>query len=1243
MDPLIARLLLLEENNNDNNYELLPILSSDIMTASRGIAVWRATLLKGRLPTAVDFGGATNDMREMWPSPPILLETVTTAMTTLQFPRFVLRHPDTIDAVLTSLLQMTAQFKNSAKEQQELQELQRQQQREDVEEDEEEDWDILQDRWTDYDDDDASLEEETEQSTSDQHAELSSEEQEELAISIVAEGLTAQWGGVISGVQALDQLFGMDHGLLDSSNNNNNANGFGLHDGVWKHSGWKLLPSLQREIAVMPELHVRALIQQLGRRPTAEQSDAIHKFVPRKPDQEGALGAQYDPTIRSSIRGITLSGSLSEMLPSEAMLLVERKQQQQSDRKPLRRLFLAKLAENKLFSYESSGWQDVPSITHPKSRHLTRLPSAPGGPILICLDTSWSMTGRREQLSKAAVLACVAAAHKQKREVQVVAFSSQRNVMETGPITANVAGVQRLLEFLSSSFGGGTDVTGALKHAMMTVTTSSSHDNQSDKENNNPATIDDSSDRKTMAASLDIINSMAAADILLVTDGEIPDPPVSQDVMEKLERLKQRAGVQVHGLLVGKRESVPLAKLCTHIHDFLIGYDTVMPAPATSSSARRSLGALQARIGHSQSTRHGSRPWGWHCTFRARRGFIDVNNRCHGSLAAKFSRYDDDEDWGGRRKRRGGNERSYDVYDEDDKRDDEYTDRRYTDDSIQVKENERGEPNGVETETQKAIESLRASVAETVRNQSWEPSSLDEEKNVKNSCWLYRGELYQAVERISEGLVEREEEARLVVLGMVAEEHVILLGPPGTAKSVLGRRLSQLCGGTFFQRLLTRFTTPEEIFGPLSLRALENDEYRRKTDGFLPTATVGFLDEIFKANSAILNTLLTILNERQFDNGAGVREECPIRSVLGASNELPESDELDALYDRFLLRKEVLPVSDEGILRMLGMPLPGLSPCDATNSSTEIATTCDTVFTDDLDQLIKTISLAADAVSMGAEACEMMRDLRNFMRDDLDVDVSDRRLVKATRLLKVSAACHGRKQVDPLDCLLLQHIVWKLPEQRAAIREWLWSRVTPGSSGLSIATLEDESLESAAASSVRQFRVLLDGLRSQSLAAVRKTSGDVTGESGGRATDVEVIQSLALEASRIGAILQQRSADLARHAELLRRAQDHLWLDPDEATAAKQLLLPRAEAFLQANDQALEDALCLERALSGKDETLLTDDVRLSIIDELWNDEGEAPLSFSKEALAMTMREAKSKYDIETFRKWKRARKKAES
>eukprot|EP00971_Amphidinium_carterae_P295290 5864380-Amphidinium_carterae.1 len=168
--------------------------------------------------------------------------------------------------------------------------------------------------------------------------------------------------------------------------------------------------------------------------------------------------------------------------------------------------------------------------------------------------------------------------------------------------------------------------------------------------------------------------------------------------------------------------------------------------------------------------------------------------------------------------------------------------------------------------------------------------------------------------------MERDVEAKLLMLAALSGEHLFLLGAPGTAKSLLARRLSTLCAGNFFERLLTRFSVPEELFGPLSLQALERDELKRKTEGFLPQADVAFVDEIFKANSSILNTLLMILNERYFDNGRE-REHVPLWCVVAASNELPDTDELDALYDRFLLRRCVQRVSTEAVIDFLSLAL----------------------------------------------------------------------------------------------------------------------------------------------------------------------------------------------------------------------------------------------------------------------------------------------------------------------------------
>jgi uncharacterized protein with von Willebrand factor type A (vWA) domain len=176
-------------------------------------------------------------------------------------------------------------------------------------------------------------------------------------------------------------------------------------------------------------------------------------------------------------------------------------------------------------------------------------------------------TGIRENLSKAVVLSCVIEANKQKRNCQIVSFSTSKQVIESGVITPDTAGIKRLLEFLSYSFGGGTDVTGALKFAISTL------ENENEEDNNN--------------------NNMDAADILLITDGEIPDPPVPNHIMESIDELIKLKGVEVHGLLIGKSESIPLSKLCTHTHDFLSQYDNYGMIPITTTPGSSSSRTLQ--------------------------------------------------------------------------------------------------------------------------------------------------------------------------------------------------------------------------------------------------------------------------------------------------------------------------------------------------------------------------------------------------------------------------------------------------------------------------------------------------------------------------------------------------------------------------------------------------------------------------------------------------------------------------
>src|SRR5271165_6434492 len=184
-----------------------------------------------------------------------------------------------------------------------------------------------------------------------------------------------------------------------------------------------------------------------------------------------------------------------------------------------------------------------------------------------------------------------------------------------------------------------------------------------------------------------------------------------------------------------------------------------------------------------------------------------------------------------------------------------------------------------------------------------------------------QGKIARIREELNAQFFERGELIDGALCALLSAHHVLIIGPPGTAKSMLAEELCQrIEGASYFQWLLTKFTTPEEIFGAVSLKALEQDDYRRVTTHKLPEAHIAFLDEIFKANSSILNALLTIINERIFHNGRE-RIPVPLITMFGASNELPDEDELTALYDRFMLRFMADYITEEhGFIKMLEAP-----------------------------------------------------------------------------------------------------------------------------------------------------------------------------------------------------------------------------------------------------------------------------------------------------------------------------------
>lgn len=287
---------------------------------------------------------------------------------------------------------------------------------------------------------------------------------------------------------------------------------------------------------------------------------------------------------------------------------------------------------------------------------------------------------------------------------------------------------------------------------------------------------------------------------------------------------------------------------------------------------------------------------------------------------------------------------------------------------------------------------------------------------------------------LNKNLYNKENSIKLILLAVLAGESAFLLGEPGTAKSLIAHRISEGFEDLdttkpenagcvkYFEYLMSQFSTPDEIFGPVSLQALKNDEYKRITDNYLPKAQFAFLDEIWKASPAIQNSLLTILNEKKFQNGFE-SQKVPLQGFVAASNELPAKNEgLEAIFDRFLVRIIEEPISsDSTFFKMI---------TSKKDTNTQIANKID-------GSKLKLLQEKAEEVEFPENLFEIIRNIRQEIKnynkslkeDEEAFLVSDRRWKKIVGLLKMSAFLNDRKEINLSDFEIVPYCIWSTEKQ----------------------------------------------------------------------------------------------------------------------------------------------------------------------------------------------------------------------
>ena len=285
---------------------------------------------------------------------------------------------------------------------------------------------------------------------------------------------------------------------------------------------------------------------------------------------------------------------------------------------------------------------------------------------------------------------------------------------------------------------------------------------------------------------------------------------------------------------------------------------------------------------------------------------------------------------------------------------------------------------------------------------------MPEKANYKSAAL----EIAKLSKALNEAFVDRGDEIRCCLLALAAREHCVLVGAAGTSKSLLIEKINEAVGLKYFHTLLCKDSKADQLFGPLSINAIKQDVRKRVTTNRLPEAAIAFLDEVFKANSTILNNLLTAMNERKFENPN--MQPIPLKTVFGASNELPQEKVLDALYDRFLIRRWVKSLKKKkSILKLLkndGLAKVSIPAIDWRN-----------------------FELIYEA-SKKVQNCDKTLDAYYSIVNELGI-TSDRRILKAYRLMKVYAALSGRDKMTRKDLVVLKHVLWNKKEDITSVAE----------------------------------------------------------------------------------------------------------------------------------------------------------------------------------------------------------------